>query len=117
MASTPEKKVKAAVGGTLERARAWYFKPVSNGMGRHGIPDIIACVPYVVQPEDIGKTIGRFVAVETKAPGKLSTVTPLQRNELRRIEEADGIAVVADDAELVEQALSGIGFGLGGLTK
>lgn len=86
---TPEARVKNAVKKLLTEHGAWYFMPVSNGMGRHGIPDIICCVG------------GRFMAIECKA-GKGRT-TALQQRELERITEAGGAAlVVNDDPETME---------------
>ena len=80
--------------------------PVSNGMGRHGIPDIIACKPTVITPDMVGQRVGLFVGIECKAPGKLGTVTPLQERELKAIEAAGGIAVLADSASYVEPHIS-----------
>lgn len=89
MATTPEGAVKARVKTILDEYGAWHFMPVSNGMGRHGIPDIIACLD------------GQFVAIECKA-GKGKT-TALQDRELAKIGEAGGIAlVVTDDPETHE---------------
>lgn len=86
---TPEARVKNAVKKLLTEQGVWYFMPVSNGMGRHGIPDIICCVG------------GRFVAIECKA-GK-GKPTALQQREMERITEAGGDAlVVSDDPETME---------------
>ena len=38
--STPEGKVKEAIKRLIKAAGWYWFMPVSNGMGRHGIPDI-----------------------------------------------------------------------------
>ena len=84
--STPEGRVKAQVKDWLTAQGIWHFSPVSNGMGRHGIPDLICCAG------------GLFLGIECKAPGKKGTVTPLQRRELARIDQAGGIALVVDDA-------------------
>jgi hypothetical protein len=87
---TPEGKVKAAVKKLLAKYGAYYYMPVQNGMGVVGIPDIIACLD------------GRFIAIETKAPGRLSTVTANQRRQLDLIAQAGGIAIVTDDPATVE---------------
>lgn len=87
MASTPEGRVKAAVKKFLNSlAECWWFCPVSNGMGMMGIPDFIVCWQ------------GVFIGIETKAPGKLSGVTPLQQRQLSGINAASGYAIVIDDA-------------------
>lgn len=85
MATTPEGKVKEACKRFLKARGAWYFMPVSNGMGQVGIPDIIACYK------------GLFVAIETKAPGKKGNVTPNQERAIKSIQEAGGFAFVVDD--------------------
>jgi hypothetical protein len=93
MAMTPEGRIKTAVKRWLVERGIWYFLPVSNGMGRHGIPDIICCYQ------------GRFLGLEIKAPGKRRTVTPNQIRELRAIKQAGGIALIVDDLQILEQAL------------
>jgi hypothetical protein len=47
----------------------------------------------------VGKTIGVFVAVECKAPGKKSNTTPNQERQLAGIRAAGGIALVVDREE------------------
>ena len=86
---TPEGAIKEAVKKLLKARGIWYYLPVSNGMGQHGIPDFICCVPPT----------GKFLAIETKAPGKLRTVTPLQERAIGNIRTAKGWALVIDDAE------------------
>lgn len=104
--TTPEGKVKAKVRACLDDAEAWSFAPIIMGpLGRHGIPDILACVPVTITKEMVGKRIGAFVAVETKAPGKLKNTTPSQRKELKSINDASGVALVVDRKDEVEQAV------------
>ena len=85
MANTPEGKVKDAVKKFLKSRGAWYFMPVSNGMGQVGIPDIICCYK------------GLFVAIEAKAPGKKANTTANQERVLNAIHAADGFAWVVDN--------------------
>ena len=94
MASTPERKVKEKVVTVLKQHGAYYFFPATYGLGRAGIPDIIAC------------HCGCFVAIECKA-GKGQT-TALQERELKRISEAGGTALVIreDDIALVTSTLN-----------
>jgi hypothetical protein len=91
MASTPEGKVKDACKQYLKSIGAWFFMPVSNGMGQVGIPDIICCYK------------GIFIAVETKAPGKRNQTTANQDRVIGAIKEADGWAIVVDNVEQLEQ--------------
>lgn len=82
--TTPEGRVKAQVDRILKRHNVWYFKPVSNGMGKHGIPDYICCIP----PR------GRMLAVECKGDSSLHP-TALQQVQLDEISNHGGITFVA----------------------
>lgn len=82
MGMTPEARVKHAIKKMLkeEFPQVWTYWPVSNGMGAHGIPDMIMCAG------------GKFIGVEVKAPGK--KVTLLQANQLKAIEASGGTTLV-----------------------
>jgi len=86
----PEAKVKARVKKLLKARDIWYYMPMQNGMGVSGIPDLICCWR------------GRFLAIETKAPGKLSNTTPNHDARLREISSAGGWAIVVDDPDWLE---------------
>jgi hypothetical protein len=94
MGMTPEGKVKKKVKDYLVSIGAWYYMPVSNGMGRSGCPDILVCYK------------GRFMAFETKAPGKLKNTTPNQDREIEGINNAEGLAIVVDDVEQVKEVIN-----------
>jgi hypothetical protein len=96
---TPEAVVKDAVKKLLKSRGIWYYMPVSNGMGQHGIPDFICCVP----------PSGKFLAIETKAPGKLRTVTALQERAIGNIRTARGWALAIDDVSQLVSFLDGDG--------
>lgn len=87
MASTPEGKVKDAVKKVLKARDIWYFMPMQNGFGVVGIPDFICCHK------------GRFLAIETKAPGKRGCTTANQDRMLADIAAHHGWAIVVDDAQ------------------
>lgn len=91
---TPEGKVKADVKKYLKSIGCWFFMPVSNGMGQVGIPDFICCFQ------------GRFVAIETKAPGKIKNTTANQDRVIAEIKAAGGWAVVVDNVEQVKSFFS-----------
>lgn len=93
MGMTPEGKVKKAVKEYLKSIGAWYYMPVTNGMGRVGCPDILVCYK------------GLFMAFETKAPGKIKNVTANQEREITDIISANGLALVVDDVEQVKEAI------------
>jgi len=60
---------------------------------RNGTPDIIASVG------------GRFVGIEVKAPGKLGSVSPLQRYQIDSIELTGAVAFPADSLDTVKDAV------------
>lgn len=88
---TPEGRVKDAVRKFLTARGVWYFQPMQNGMGVVGIPDFICCWQ------------GRFLGIETKAPGKLKHTTANQDRILEAIRQHGGWAVVIDDVETLRQ--------------
>jgi Holliday junction resolvase len=85
---TPEGKVKKRVKAILDELKVYHFSPMQNGMGRAGIPDIVACHN------------GRFVGIECKAGSNKPTA--LQERELNRILNAGGEAYVINE-ENIEQ--------------
>lgn len=90
MATTPEGKVKAAVKTFLKSKGAWFCMPIGTGFGNSGVPDFVACWG------------GKFIAIETKAPGKRSNTTVLQDKQIAGIHQAGGVAVVVDDVSQLE---------------
>jgi hypothetical protein len=83
---TPEGKVKDLVKKLLKQHGAYYHMPVQNGMGAPTL-DFVCCFK------------GRYIAIETKAPGKKPT--PRQELTMTQMAEA-GAAVftVSDDESL-----------------
>ena len=90
MAQTPERKVKDKVMALLNQYEAYSFSPPSNGYGRAGVPDIIACLH------------GRYIAIECKA-GK-NKPTLLQIRELDRTTKAGGVALIIRESNINEVA-------------
>ena len=80
---TPEGQVKDSVKKLLKRYGAQYFMPVSNGMGKAGVSDIICCHR------------GKYIAIETKA-GK-GKATPLQLKFMQEVVTAGGAALIVSD--------------------
>ena len=85
---TPEGKVKKRVKAILDELKVYHFSPMQNGMGRAGIPDIVAC------------HWGKFIGIECKAGDNKPTA--LQERELNRILNAGGEAFVINE-ENIEQ--------------
>ena len=88
MTITPEGKVKAKVKRVLDTHKVYHFSPPGMGLGRAGIPDIIACYD------------GRFIGIECKA-GK-GQPTLLQSRELGRIDMAGGKTFVLRETNINE---------------
>ena len=86
MTTTPEGKVKAKVKRVLDTHKVYHFSPPGMGLGRAGIPDIIACYD------------GRFIGIECKA-GKNKT-TAIQDKNIRAIQASGGIAMVINEDNL-----------------
>ena len=89
---TPEGRVKAKVKKALEvlGPNCWRFMPVQNGYGSVAL-DFLCSIN------------GRFVAIETKAPGK--KLTPLQEGTKSQIEAAGGIVLVVWDEPSLDIAM------------
>lgn len=90
MAMTPEGRVKNAVKAFLKSKGVWYCMPMGTGFGNSGVPDFITCHN------------GRFVAIETKAPGKRGNTTVMQDKQIFGIHQSGGVAVVVDDVKQLE---------------
>lgn len=58
-----------------------------------GSSDLICLQRLRITPEHVGQVIGRFVAIEVKAPGK--GAEPAQRTFLDNVNQAGGVAGVA----------------------
>ena len=98
-----ENDVKKIVKKVFDDALAWSYAPIQTGMGVHGIPDRVGCVPVRITPEMVGSVVGLFVAVEAKRPGrrgeKNAGATGQQVDQLRGIIDAGGVAMMADGAD------------------
>lgn len=97
MAMTSEANVKNRIKKILDEHNVYHFSPYQAGMGRAGIPDIIACYK------------GQFIGIEAKA-GK-GTTTALQDRELAKINAAGGQALVVNELNInvLEELLKLIG--------
>lgn len=95
-----ENDVKKLVKKVFDDALAWSYAPIQTGMGVHGIPDRVGCVPVRITPEMVGSVIGVFASPEVKRPGrrgeKNAGATGQQIDQLRGIIDAGGIAMLID---------------------
>lgn len=80
---TPEGKVKEKVKKVLKEQGIYYVMPATGGYGSSGAPDILVCHK------------GKFYGIECKANGNKPTA--LQLDNLERIEDNGGIAIVVDE--------------------
>ena len=97
MATTPEGRVKTAIKTYLKTlSHCWFFMPQGNGYGVNGVPDIVGCY------------CGVFFAVEVKAPGKLRTLTAMQRIQIAAIGRAYGYVIAADTVGAVQDLIESI---------
>lgn len=92
---TDEGRLKKYVSKRLKELGAYYHMPVPSGYGRQGL-DYFVCIK------------GRFLAVETKAPGKEPTARQCQC--IAEIEKAGGIAIVCDSQAAFDNAMDAQGF-------
>lgn len=104
---TPEGKVKKKVNAALKAlgADCWRFMPVQTGYGSPAL-DYLICFK------------GRFIAIETKAPGK--KLTPLQESTKAAIEAAGGIVLIVWDEDslvIATRIILATEFTQGGLTE
>ena len=102
-AVTPEGKVKKLVAALLAEfnivnakdagkdipSDGWYYLPGQSGYGVKGIPDFV------------GHYLGRFFAVETKAPGKIPT--GFQELQIAEIIRSGGAVFFIDGSKGVEE--------------
>jgi hypothetical protein len=85
--ATPESKVKAKIHALLRAHGAYAVNYIGGVSANNGTPDILACLD------------GRFIGIEAKA-GK-NKPTDLQTLNLKRIDEAGGLAMVINETNLI----------------
>lgn len=103
--TTPEGKVKDAIKDHLnDHYPNWQYWPVSLGMGKHGVPDLICNLN------------GKFVGIEAKKPGirghKNRGATGLQKKELKAIRDSNGYAAIIDSIEELKEFLDFVDSGV-----
>lgn len=86
--NTPEGKVKKKLVEMLKKHKIWYFFPASNGFGKAGIPDVIACID------------GLLVGIECKAD-KTKSPTVLQIECGKGIRQSGGFWFLVYDEQTI----------------
>lgn len=89
-----EKNIENKIKNYLKLKGAYYFKHHGNQFSQVGVPDIIACYK------------GRFIGVEVK--NETGKTSPLQDINLKMINEAGGIGIVARSVEDVKKVIDKI---------
>lgn len=84
---TPEGKIKEHVKRVLRKHEVFWFCPVQNGMGSPSL-DFLCCAK------------GKFIGIETKAPGKKPT--PRQMNTMDDMFKSGADVFVVDGPEALE---------------
>jgi hypothetical protein len=86
MAMTPEGKVKEVIKKHLKQKEIYYIMPATGGYGSSGAPDIVVCHK------------GKFYGLEVKSGANKPTA--LQMDNLNRIEDSGGYAVVINESNV-----------------
>jgi len=98
-----ENHVKDIARQWCDKHGAYHFAIVQNGMGVHGIHDRLMALPVVVTPEMVGKTIGVFVSIECKKPGRRGEkdrgMSKHQVLFMEGVQKAGGVSICCDGHE------------------
>lgn len=86
-----EKSIENKIKKYLESKGAYYFKHHGNQFSQVGVPDIIVCFK------------GRFIGIEVK--NETGKTSPLQDINLKMINNAGGIGIVARKVEDVSKIM------------
>ena len=86
-----EKNIENKIKSYLKSKGAYYFKHHGNQYSQVGVPDIIACYK------------GRFIGIEVK--NETGKTSPLQDVNLKMINDAGGIGIVARCVEDVKNVI------------
>lgn len=89
-----EKNIENKIKNYLKSKGAYYFKHHGNQFSQVGVPDVIACYK------------GRFIGIEVK--NETGKTSPLQDINLKMINDAGGIGIVARKVEDVSKVIDNI---------
>jgi len=74
-------------------------------IGVKGVSDLIGITPYTITPEDVGRTVGIFTALEVKKP-RGGRVSEEQKSFLRTVNRLGGIGAVVKSAAEAESVVT-----------
>ena len=86
-----EQKIQRKIIKYLESEGAYVVKVISAS--KSGVPDILTCYK------------GRFVGIEVKKPETKNNVSRLQEYNLKKIEEAKGLSLIAWSVKQIKETL------------
>lgn len=93
MTKQPESSLSYRIMNELRARGVWCFKVHGGPTMMAGVPDIIACVPVVVDDHATGDMrLGLFVGFETKMPA--GVVSAIQEHRHTEIQAASGLVCV-----------------------
>lgn len=106
MGTEREARTQKKVIDIVRKHGGYIYKNAQNMYTEKGRPDLTACIPVSVKTirEVFGDdaTIGLFVGIEMKRPGKLNTVSEAQEIVGRQIQKSKGMWIPVDNPNLIE---------------
>lgn len=103
-----EKKIQAKIQVELSKLGCRMFRNqigvyklqdgrvISSGLCK-GSSDLIGITPYVIKPDDVGRAIGIFTAIEVKT--RKGKVRALQEKFVAFVRSMGGIGIIGRDCE------------------
>ena len=109
--STTQREIRAKLGAMklpFFRYQVGTFLTSEGAMvkiGVKGVSDLIGITPYTITPEDVGRTVGIFTALEVKKP-RGGRVSEEQKSFLRTVNRLGGIGAVVKSAAEAESVVT-----------
>jgi len=109
--STTQREIRAKLGSMklpFFRYQVGTFLTSEGAMvkiGVKGVSDLIGITPYTITPEDVGRTVGIFTALEVKKP-RGGRVSEEQKSFLRTVNRLGGIGAVVKSAAEAESVVT-----------
>ncbi len=89
-----EQKYQKKITGAIEYRGGYVVKVIVAS--KSGVPDILACYK------------GHFIAIEVKTPTTMNNTSKLQDFNLKKVNDAGGYAIVAWNANVIDELLDEI---------
>jgi hypothetical protein len=108
MSTQPESKISRAIIAMIKANGGYAVKFHGGPMTEAGTPDILACIP--VRCCEAPATIGLFVGIETKVPGKRDNVSAIQQRRHAHITHSAGVVIVPTSVSEARTMLEALGW-------